>query len=803
MDHQSERFQALSDLLRAVVQAPVPGPERVEVDPLLPGDTVGRFELLAEIGRGGFGIVYEARDRELGRVVALKVIRRDLAQGDAAREEALQREAEAIAQLHHPSIVTLYDFGRCDSGPYLVLELLHGETLARRLTGGPLPLPEALRLAIQVAEALVHAHGRGVLHRDLKPSNVHVSPGGIAKVLDFGIAHVFGRPRLEGAGTPRYMAPEQVHGREESDRTDVHALALMFVETVTGAVLDRKPGDVLGNGTPGPALRVAGAPAVLSSSISRALDPDPARRPSAAELLADMIRVEHRLRSRETLRRGLWRYGWAIVLAAFLLVGVIARPWREGAQRPASPPTTIGVIPLHELDPRQDHRMELDGLSDEIRLLLARNRALRVLGPMSSYMLRGKDEAVELERARRLGLGSILRGNVQRDGSRVQLAIRLVRVSDGAQLWSMAHDGDVSELFDLESRIAIGVAEAIGVPPTPPAELSRRPDRTGNTGAHIAYLRGRGWAAGNFTSRAEWEEAVREFEQAVSLDPGYAAASASLAVALANAGRPNTTFRATPGHPGDLQRAMVAAERAVAFSPDLSDGYLARGQLRLSMNRDWAGAMADFEQAHRELPGDPEAEQTYAEKVLARRGQLQAAIVLAGQASDIDPWSFPPYVALCRFHLAARDTGRARAVVARLQEIGIPIDRSPLRTGCLSRLALLEGRPADAVEMVQTDLVGVERKTIEAAAFHDLGRDAESLQALQFLLVAHDQDQAARIAAVHAWRGEPDEAFRWLDRALAQREEGVLDVEIEPLFQKLHGDPRWTELRARIGLASP
>src|SRR6516225_7775607 len=152
---------------------------------LQPGATIGRFELVRELGRGGFGIVWEARDRELRRGVAFKAVRA----GDRAslREEALAHEAEAVAQLAHPNLVTIYDVGRCEHGPYLVLELLRGRPLSERLEQGRLPVRDALHLATEIAKGLAHAHAAGVVHRDLKPANVLLCEDGQVKVLDFGL----------------------------------------------------------------------------------------------------------------------------------------------------------------------------------------------------------------------------------------------------------------------------------------------------------------------------------------------------------------------------------------------------------------------------------------------------------------------------------------------------------------------------------------------------------------------------------------------------------------------------------------
>ncbi|HEY6006004.1 MAG TPA: serine/threonine-protein kinase, partial [Anaeromyxobacter sp.] len=188
----------LQDLARVADQAPQPALP-------LPGAVIGRFEILREIGGGGFGVVYEARDQKLHRSVAFKLVRPGRFE---AGEDLLAREAEVVAQLSHPNLVTLFDVGRCDQGPYLVLELLRGETLHERRRSGPIPAAEAVHVAAEVARGLAHAHGQGVVHRDLKPSNVFLCEDGRVKVLDFGMARAFGRRRVSG-GTPAYMAPEQ------------------------------------------------------------------------------------------------------------------------------------------------------------------------------------------------------------------------------------------------------------------------------------------------------------------------------------------------------------------------------------------------------------------------------------------------------------------------------------------------------------------------------------------------------------------------------------------------------------------
>ena len=207
------------------------GPEQLAwVEALAPGATLGRYDLIREVGRGGSAVVWEARDRELGRRVAVKVIR---ARGSSTPETRLIAEAEIAARLSHPGIVTTLDVGRNEKGAWLVQEFLVGRTLDARIEEGPLRLRDALGIAVKVAAALAYTHAHGVIHRDLTAANVFLCEDGQVKLLDLGMAQAFGRRKLEG-GTPDYMAPEQARGLPEDERVDVYALGVILHRMLTG-----------------------------------------------------------------------------------------------------------------------------------------------------------------------------------------------------------------------------------------------------------------------------------------------------------------------------------------------------------------------------------------------------------------------------------------------------------------------------------------------------------------------------------------------------------------------------------------
>jgi tripartite ATP-independent transporter DctP family solute receptor len=289
---------AMSALLERLYGAPAEHADR-SIVAFHPGQVVGRFELVREIGRGGFGVVYEALDRELRRTVAFKFVR----VGGAldARQKRLLYEAEAAARLAHPNIVTLYDVGHCDAGPYLVLELLRGETLGDRLRRGAVPVSEATRIALEVARGLAHAHAQGVVHRDLTPGNVFLCSDGQVKILDFGMAHAFGRRKVDG-GTLAYMAPEQIADAPEDERTDVFALGVILHQMLLGALPSRDES--------ARARRRAASEIVIDESpalgalVGRMLERSPVRRPrDGGAILAALSSLES-ARGRSAAARG-------------------------------------------------------------------------------------------------------------------------------------------------------------------------------------------------------------------------------------------------------------------------------------------------------------------------------------------------------------------------------------------------------------------------------------------------------------------------------------------------------------------
>jgi hypothetical protein len=338
---------------------------------LVAGDRLGRFTLTRELGRGGMGVVWEAEDPDLARTVAVKVVRPGT-RAAARNREWLRGEAEAVARLNHPNIVTLYDFGLGRTGPYLVFERLRGEPLDARLNAGPLPVDSVLAIGVEIARALNHAHRAGVVHRDLKPGNVFVGDDGSVKVLDFGLASLLGRGGPGDGGTPAFMAPEQWSGTPGDERTDLFALGVTLFMALAGhlpyAIVDghsavERPGET-------PRLAPPVAPTRLRRLIQRCLERDAALRPPSAQAVLEELRAVKSALEGRGRRRLLAALGGVAALA----VGVAG--WLWYSQEP--PPGERLVAVVADFD-NQSGLDSLDGAAGLLSTSLEQSRRIQLV----------------------------------------------------------------------------------------------------------------------------------------------------------------------------------------------------------------------------------------------------------------------------------------------------------------------------------------------------------------------------------------------------------------------------------------
>jgi serine/threonine protein kinase/tetratricopeptide (TPR) repeat protein len=575
---------AFSRLLVEIAQAPEADLESAWREPLGPGDGVGRYQIRGEIGRGGFGAVYEAFDPELGRTVALKALKPGRNR-QVLSEEWIKREAEAVARLDHPAIVTIFDVGTCPAGAYLVMELLHGETLAARIARGPLPVDEALAVAERMAEGLAHAHSRGVLHRDLKPANVFVCEDGRVKLLDFGLAHLLGTGGSDSAGTPAYMAPEQAGRGEIDERADVFAAGLVLGEMLTGRrPVDRSPGEM------------PGVPRAVRAAVEAAVSKDPEARPRDGVSWLAELRSARLLKDRPRRARRV-----AVLASIGIVVGLAMagfatwRVWER--QIPGGRPTVAVADFANETgDP------ELDSISGLLSTALEQGTQLRVLtrGRMLDVLRHlGKgdvdriDEPLAREVGREARARALLLASVRRLGSGYVVEMRALDPLHDEYIFTAREQASGKDaIFTLVDRLGEATrrrlgAPADGVPPPPPVASIT----TGDVKAWELLFQAR-----QALDRNRVDDAYRLATAAVEADPGFALAHYQLAVASA--------WHAGQGSP-EYRRHVEAAERHGERLPEKE--RLSLRAMRASIDQDWEGAMRLRDQVAEAHPMDKEA----------------------------------------------------------------------------------------------------------------------------------------------------------------------------------------------------
>jgi TolB-like protein len=522
------------------------------------------------------GEVYRAHDARLGRDVAIKVLPQE-SDADPDRVRRFEREARAIAALNHPHICQIHDIGP----GYLVLEYIEGAPLC-----GPLATRDAVRLALEVADALHAAHQKGILHRDLKPANILVTADGSAKVLDFGLAEVMTTEHditltTDGtvAGTAPYMSPEQARGQVLDARSDVFSLGAVIYEMISGArAFDgNTPAEILSavlRDDPPPVV----APDGLDQIVRRCLAKDPRRR------FASMLELKAAL---------------------------------QNAAAGSSPgKASIAVLPFENMSGDKENEYFSDGLAEEIINLLAKVPELKVIARTSAFAFKGRHEDVR-RIAAALGVTSVLEGSVRKSGSRVRVTAQLISATDGSHLWSERYDRQLEDVFALQDEIAAAITSELRVTLTAPSGPGRRP--TSNLQAYEHYLKAL-YDIGRRTPTS-MARAQTHFERAIELDPQFAAAHAQF----------GNLFGLLAGYgvmtPADaLPRMREEAHKALAIDPLLPEGHAMLGMAAAWFDFDWPAAERHFRFAMAQGAVTPFVRVSHAMYFLLPIGRVQEAV---------------------------------------------------------------------------------------------------------------------------------------------------------------------------------
>ena len=709
--------------------------------PLSVGTKLGPYEILAPIGAGGMGEVYKARDTRLDRIVAIKRLKTQ----HGAR---FNREARAIGALTHPHICQIYDIGP----NYLVMEYVEGNQLA-----GPLPVDEAVKLALQIAGALEEAHARGILHRDLKPANIVVTPKGAAKLLDFGLAKLTAdsdsdvTQTVEGTvlGTAAYMAPEQAEGKPLDERSEVFSFGALLYEMLSG----------------NRAFRGSSTAAALSAVLRD--NPAPLQAP------VDLQRIVSRCLAKQPQDRFPGMAGVRIAL-------------EQVSSKPAGRTPFLAVLPFANLSNDIDHEYFSDGLAEEIINALAQVPGLKVIARTSAFAFKGKNEDIR-KIAETLGVNNLLEGSVRRSGNRLRITAQLIHAADGTHLWSHRYDRDMTDVFAIQDEISQAISEALQVRLAPRA-------RAVNIDAYQLFLKGQYHK--NRITPESLAKAKDCFERALAIDPHYAPAYGGLAVyyyMLSFLGLEPV------GEMAPLVKS--AAEKALAIDPANSEAHCALAIIAAVYDYDWKTAEAHYRKAMEPEPAPPLVRYRYASYYLVPLGRFAEAMEQNRLGLETDPLSMVLHFGMCVSMYCARQYRETLEYARRALEIDASLYPIWHMLG-LAQLGL--GLTEEAITNLKRAawswrLWDSQSGWLLAIAYYRAGDLKRSREWARNLTGPHGHSAGDEL--YYAAAGEVDAMFEAFDAAFERRDFLLSSIQLYPLFDPYRADPRWQALLRRMNLA--
>ena len=791
------------------------------------GTRLGPYEVLGQLGAGGMGEVYRARDSRLDRDVAIKVLPEHLADDPAALSR-FEREAKAVAAISHPNILAIHDFGTEGGVTFAVTELLEGETLRSRLAAEALPWREAVELGAAVADGLAAAHSRGIVHRDLKPENLFLTSDGRIKILDFGLARrektlappeqttapTMTQQTMPGTvmGTVGYMSPEQVIGSAGDARSDIFSFGCVLYEMATGErTFSGRTGAetlsaILRDDPPDPRQANRELPADVARVILHCLRKEPDQRFQSARDLSFNLKailtgapVTAPSVALVTPRsRALRRMAAAgAVVAVLLAAGVgISRLWRESGSA-AGAIESLAVLPFANSSNDPEAEYLGDGLTESLIDRMSRVPSLKVMA--RGTIRRFKGTADPQEAGRKLGVGAVLAGAVARHGNQLSISAELLETSTGARLWAEDYDKPFSDLLRVQDSIAVGVANGLRLELSDPEKRALRRYGTQNPEAYELYLKARYFFLKD--TEEAFLEARKLYQQALEKDPRFVEAHLGVAasysaIAVDGWAPPTESWR----------RSDEEVRKALELDPD---NVIARGALairRFYRDWNWPGAERELQ----ELATDPRVLLGEQFRPIGLYfwavGQTDDAVALMGRALKVDPGNLVLRNMMGNYLAQA---GRLDDAI-RYYKDALQVEPSDPRP--LFGLAEALKRKGDVSGAIATRRkayeVSGEEDGAKALATARTAKDYESAEAAVARFRLEELEAVAQeryvspldFARLQAQVGEREKAFASLEAAFAERSPGLVFLKVERAWDRIRDDPRFAALVRRVGI---
>ena len=787
---------------------------------------IGPYPVEAEIGRGGMGVVYRARDPKLGRPVAIKVLSEDVA-GDHNRVERLRQEAKTLATLNHPNILTVHDVDTDGDALYVVTEFLEGDTLRERLATTRLDWRRAAEIGAAVADGLAAAHARGIVHRDLKPDNIFLTNDGVVKILDFGLARVEQPADAESAtrthatapgtvlGTVGYMAPEQVRGEPADARTDIFAFGCVLYEMLTGVCAFKRDTAaesmtaILKEHPAAPHVSAPDLPSDLDRVLSRCLEKKPNDRFQSARDLAFSLRSQTSepgsgvlstpsgpqavQRTRSSLIPRI-----ALGVVALAIVAGLAW-WLIGDSGPAAPAGSLAIGAIAVLpftNQSGDAEMDFlgDGIAENVINSLAKLDGLRVAPRGAAFKHRGREGELEAV-ATELDVQGIVTGRVSRRGEKLVVGVELTDTRNVSQLWGERYDTSVDEILTVESDIAHRITDALRLELSGEQQAQLAKQYTTVPAAHMSYMEARhSW---NQRSAEGFQRALELYDRAISADPSFALAHASKAETYA--------LMALYTHrPSDLIPIVhEEVNTAIRLDPNLAEAYPVQSFVLTLLEWDWVGARRAIEKAIELNPKYATAHHWYSVLLEVVRDR-DAALRAMEEARRLDPSSA---VIATDYGRVLADNGRfdeARKALNDVIEAAPTFWRAYIELGSVE---FFEGNHCEAAVLYERgrEIVG-EIVWVDGFAGRAYGKAGDTERAREELRRLEERAKTGYVspmgfARIYDGLGDTDRVFEWLAVAAEQKDPFFALMSMDQHgWKHIHADPRWQPFEEMLNL---
>lgn len=788
------------------------------------GQRVSHYLIEQKLGEGGMGVVYRAHDEKLQREVALKFLGTLPAMSSASHSMALQ-EARAISALNHPNICTVYEVGEYDGRPFIAMEYVEGRPLSMEIPSAGFSLDQVERYGAQLADALAHAHSRGLIHRDLKAANVILTPSGRLKVLDFGISQRFEPGRMSDGttvldqswesqhtftGTLPYIAPEILKGQEADVRTDIWSLGVLLYEMAAGqrpfrgatafelsaAILRERAPEIM------PPL-----PPVLKSVIEKCLDKDPGQRyQGAGEVRAALeaaTTASHThdysmVRPEEPHGPGLFSPRNLLLLSLLLGFGAGLIYWLSGrAPKPkAAVPLpgaiqSIAVLPLENLsgDPSEDYFA--DGMTDALITELSQIRKLRVISRTSVMQYKHTQKSLD-QIAQELNVDAMVEGSVVRAGDRVRISAKLFQTNIEGALWAGNFERNFTDVLALQSDVATAIARGIQVELSGAEQSQLARSRSVVPEAYEAYLKGK-YELEKRTPEA-FEDAASYFQKAVEKDDTFAAAYVGLADTYLNM----SNYQMGPAETL-IPKAKQAVEKALELDERLAQAHTTLATIRL-YHLEGGEIEPEFLRAIALDPGYAQGLHWYA-LYLGAIGRKQESIREIKLAREIDPKSLIINANVGFLYYLAGDYDRAEEA----EKNTLQMDPSFVGAhGYLGQIYVEKKRFPEAIDefrkAVSLSPGDLASQADLAHAYAMAGSRGQAEEILQEMQNAQAKQYVSTydFAVVYAGLRNVDKTLEWLEKGYVERNGRLANLGVHPQFAFLRKEPRFQSLLEKI-----